>query len=157
MELAENLGEVGAESYDASVAFSGDGTRLVTSTLDPVARIWDTSSGALVATVRAGATRIDDAFFDGDHHLVTHDSDRRALVWDAATGEKLGGFDDVDRLRLSPDRTLLVASSGRRVRFFDLDEGAVFARGCGILAGFRDIPALTPATLSELRAACARR
>jgi WD40 repeat protein len=142
-------------SLDAQVTFSHDGKHLATFSHAPVARIWDTRSGALAVTLRVGASMIDDvAFVAGDTKVVTHDLDRNVTVWDAATGEPTGKFEGVTLSRLSADGARLAAASGRRLRFLDLSPQALFAFGCRVIHGMRLFPGLASEEVESLRQGC---
>jgi WD40 repeat protein/serine/threonine protein kinase/DNA-binding SARP family transcriptional activator len=99
-----------------AVAFSPDGTRLATASLDQTARVWDVTSGGLLLTLAGHEESVRDVAFtpDGDF-LVTGSSDRTARIWNLATGEVAavlaGHTDRVFDISLSPDGTLLATAS----------------------------------------------
>jgi WD40 repeat protein len=80
--------EHGDEIYSA--AFSPDGLQIVTAGEDGLAKVWDSSSGKIVATLSEHERRIKSASFSFDNaRIVTASTDRTARVWDARTGKIL--------------------------------------------------------------------
>src|SRR5262249_57808326 len=72
-----------------SVGFSADGNRVVTSTGDETARIWQVASGSAVgAPLRHGGAVNSAAFSPDGRQVVTASADQTAQVWDAATGRR---------------------------------------------------------------------
>ena len=70
-----------------SAAFSPDGTRVVTTSEDRTACIWDAVSGRKVASLRGHYGSVRSATFSPNGtRVVTASSDGTARVWDGATG-----------------------------------------------------------------------
>lgn len=96
------------------VEVSPDGRRLATAGFDGTAKVWDTSSGALLATLAGHAKGLWSASFSPDGaRLVTASGDGTARVWDAASGAQLAELWKHDRpvaaARWSPDGKLIAA------------------------------------------------
>ena len=104
-----------------SAAFSSDGRRVVTSSYDKTARIWDAATGREILLLSGHADRVVSAAFSPDGlRVVTASYDHTAGIWDAGTGHEL------TRLRGHTDRLLSVAYSpdGRRIVTTSLDKTA---------------------------------
>jgi WD40 repeat protein/tRNA A-37 threonylcarbamoyl transferase component Bud32 len=122
-----------AKSIEA-VAFSPDGRRLVTASMDQFARVWDRETGLEVRRVEAhlkGVLCV--AFTPIGRRLVTGGRDRCLRLWDIDTGQRLmrfdGHADDVNSLALTPDgKFLFSASSDHTLRLWELLTGKEIRR-----------------------------
>jgi WD40 repeat protein len=82
------VGHAGDVNY---FVFSPDGKRIVTASDDKTARVWDTKSGRMVATLKWHSNVITYVAFSLDCKFVlTTSSDNTARVWDSETGNNLG-------------------------------------------------------------------
>ena len=112
-----------------SVAFSPDGTRLVTAAADKTARIWDVRTGAALLTLLGHDAEITSVGFSRDGgHLVTASQDKTVRVWDATTGALLTVLrshdDAVNAASFSPDDKFIVtASADKTARVWDAANG----------------------------------
>jgi len=85
----------GHTSYVQSVAFSPDGKKIVTTSMDETARIWDAQSGEELKQLRyygPGGIRTvaDSAVFSPDgKKIVTASGHKIAKIWDAESGKEL--------------------------------------------------------------------
>ena len=104
------------------VAFSPDGGRVVTSSSDLTARIWDVEPGSAIAVLDGHDGVVNFAGFSPDgQRVVTASNDRTARVWNAASGRELAvlsGFEGfVESARYSQDgRWVAVASADGSMR-----------------------------------------
>lgn len=116
-----------------ALAFSPDGMRLVTSSWDWTAAVWDAATGRRLLTFAGHRHAVVAAEFSADgSRLVTASWDKTAKLWDAATGKELRTFeghkDHVSSATLSPDgKWLASASSDNTVRIWDANTGEVVA------------------------------
>jgi WD40 repeat protein len=96
----------GHTSAANTVRFSPDGRRLVTSSDDHTARIWDVRSRRQVAVLRGHTKPVTHAFFSPNGSAIATISgalpgaggDRTARVWDSHTGKQLAVLHEVDDL-----------------------------------------------------------
>jgi TIR domain/WD domain, G-beta repeat len=109
-------------------AFSGDGKRVVTASMDNTARIWDALSGKETAVLgHAGPVR--SAAFSGDgKRVVTASEDRTARIWDTESGMEariLKSHDDrVNSAAFSGDgQRVVTASWDGSARIWDAETG----------------------------------
>ncbi|MCL2710429.1 MAG: serine/threonine protein kinase [Planctomycetaceae bacterium] len=101
------------------LSFSPDGTKIVTTSFDSTARIWDAESGTLLQTLEH-SDRVYSANFSPDGtRIVTSGRDPTIRIWDAESGEELqslsqhqdtGGF-----TIFSPDGERIVTVGGDRI------------------------------------------
>jgi WD40 repeat protein len=83
----------GHEDAILSVAWSHDGTRLLTSSYDNTARLFDLTTGEELRVFRGHDWWVWSAAFSPDERwIVTASQDGTAIVWDAATGEARATF-----------------------------------------------------------------
>ena len=75
-----------------SAAFSPDGTRIVTASLDRTARVWDAATGKPIGEPLKGHEVLCEraAFSPDGKRIVTASSDKTARIWDAETGQPIG-------------------------------------------------------------------
>jgi WD40 repeat protein/TPR repeat protein len=123
----------GHSDFLRSAAYSPDGMRVVTASLDKTARIWDARSGKQLAVLSGHGDRVNSAAYSPDGtQIVTASSDKTARIWDARTGAQLailsGNGDRLISAAYSPDGTRIVtASYGRTARVMDTRTGAMLA------------------------------
>ncbi len=114
-----------------SAAYSPDGARIVTSSMDKTARIWDARTGAPLLVLSGHADRIPTAAFSPDGtRVVTASHDKTARIWDARTGVEvatLSGHGDLLRFAAySPDGSRIVTGSNdKTARVWDAATGRV--------------------------------
>jgi WD40 repeat protein len=110
-----------------SLEFSADGRRVLTAASDGYARLWDATSGALVATTLESVGFLPSAALSRDgRRIVTAGAD--AQIWDAKSGQPIGiplqHKSIVNAVGFSPDGQLVVtASSDTTVRIWEAGSG----------------------------------
>jgi Tol biopolymer transport system component len=126
-ELRERLDLVGHEDAVISAAFSPDGKRIVTASLDRTARVWDAATGQPIGEPLKGHTNwvISAAFSPDGSRIVTASEDKTARVWDATTDQPIGGplkghGEAVWGAAFSPDgKRIVTASDDNTARIWD--------------------------------------
>jgi predicted oxidoreductase (fatty acid repression mutant protein) len=120
---------VGHRHFVQSVAFSPNGTRVVTANEDNTAQVWDATTGKPVTAPLKHHGRITAAVFSPDGtRVVTASEDRTARVWDATTGKPVTAplmhQGVVTAAAFSADGTRLVtASEDHTARVWDATTG----------------------------------
>jgi WD40 repeat protein len=111
-----------------SVAFSPDGMRIVTGSVDGTAKVWEAASGKELLTLKGGHWITAVAFSPNGQRIVTSSADQTATVWGAASGEKLltlrGHRAPVGAVAFSPDgQWIATGSADKTARVWEADNG----------------------------------
>jgi WD40 repeat protein len=93
-----------------SVAFSPDGTRIVSGSNDQTVRVWDADSGTELRTLKGHTSLVQSVGFSPDGtRIVSGSDDETVRVWDADSGSELrtleGHTNWVHSVAFSPDGT----------------------------------------------------
>ena len=128
------------------VTFSGDGRRLLTTSWDGTARIWDVDTGKnLLVLQHASGTLVFGAAFSPDGRFVlTGGTDNTLHLWDAQTGAKLRDFVGhgaaISSIAFSADgRYALSGSADATARLWDVATGKELRRFVGHTAGIEAV------------------
>jgi WD40 repeat protein len=101
-----------------SVAFSPDGTRIVSGSQDTTAKVWDASSGQETLTLEGHSYPVMSVAFSPDGtRIVSGSHDETVKVWDASSGQEFtlkGHTGWVTSVAFSPDGTRIVSGSEDR-------------------------------------------
>ena len=113
-----------------SVAFSPDGSRVVTGGSDGAVRIWSASSGAQLSALNGGVSGAASVQYSPDGaRIVTAGGDPTARIWNARSGSVLSVLPEpVSQLAaaFSPDGARVVtASADRKARVWDAHTAAL--------------------------------
>lgn len=109
-----------------SVAFSPDGTRLVTASRDRSAIVWNVATGKRISRLIGHSAYVGQAIFTKDGAgVVTGGNDGLVILWNAATGEAQrcfpGHAGTVTALDFLPDgKTLMTGGVDGTIRFWNL-------------------------------------
>ena len=131
-QLSWHVPLTGSLRHDASVTseqFSPDGQRVVTTSYDRTARLWDAASGKPIGEPMKHEDTVISAEFSPDgHRVMTASNDKTARFWDAASGKPIGEpmkhEDIVDSAEFSPDgHRVVTASRNRTARLWDAASG----------------------------------
>jgi hypothetical protein len=119
------------------MAWSPDGTRIVTTSEDNTARVWDAQTGEELFSLIGHEEGVWPASWSPDGtRILTGSEDNTARVWDAQTGEELfsliGHEDWVLHATWSPDGTrILTAAFNGTSRVWDAQTGVELASMAG--------------------------
>ena len=127
----EVVPQIGHPYGVTSVAFSPDGTRLLSGSDDKTLKLWDAATGALLRTFEGHSDQVRSVAFSPDGTRLLSGSDDRTLkLWDAATGAPLRTFEghlrtSVSRWRSRPTDAGAVGSGGETLKLWDAATGAL--------------------------------
>ena len=108
------------------VAFSGDGSCIVSGSDDGSVRVWDALSGVELKVLNSHTHSVQSVAFSSDGtHIVSGSDDRSVRVWDALSGVELkvlnGHTGYIQSVAFSSDGTHIVSGSyDKSVRVWDL-------------------------------------
>jgi WD40 repeat protein len=127
-----------------SVAYSPDGTRLLSASDDRTARLWDPVTAKEVRRFGGHEGPVYIAVFTPDGRVITAGADCCVRLWDPATGRELKKFAGhsgfVTCLAVSPDgRQFLSGSDDSTARLWDLRTGKEIYRCTGHTASVRGV------------------
>ncbi|MEZ6054896.1 MAG: protein kinase, partial [Planctomycetaceae bacterium] len=114
------------ENFTSTLAFTADGTRLVSGSKDKLIRVWDVQSGEVVLTLTGHEDSVDIVALSPDGKtLASGDEVGHIKLWDFANGEELGTLRGnllkVGHLSFSADGARLVsAGNDSTVRIWDV-------------------------------------
>ena len=113
----------GHENIVTSASFSLDGTKIVTSSWDKTAKIWDAESGEKLLTLTGHTSTVSAAAFSPDgKKVVTGSTDSTARIWDAESGKLLHTLETpmsfVFDVIFTPDGTRVITANSDTTAHF---------------------------------------
>jgi WD40 repeat protein len=132
-DLKSSMPLVGHEGMVRGAAFSPDGARVLTGSADKTARLWDSQSGQLLATLQGHEGSVLSVAFSPDgSRILTASVDKTARLWDSQSGQLLvtlqGHEDSVWRAGFSPDGSrILTGSADKTACLWDSRSGQLLA------------------------------
>ncbi|KAF7334812.1 WD40 repeat-like protein [Mycena sanguinolenta] len=135
----------GHTDWVQAVAFSPDGTRVVSGSKDKTMRIWDVTSSATLQRMEGHTNWVTSVAFSPDGaRIVSGSEDKTVCIWDAMTGALLGRMEGhtsrVTSVAFAPDGARIVSGSGdKTVRIWDAMTGAALGRMQGHTGSVRSV------------------
>ncbi len=126
----------GHEDLVRSVAFSPDGSYVISGSADNTIKIWDVSTGKEISTFSGHSRRVNSVAFSPDgQYVVSVSNDRTIKLWDVSTGKEIhtltatSSYVSVTSAAFSPDgRYMASGSMCRTVRIWDVSTGSQIHR-----------------------------
>lgn len=124
VSTADDVAQVsGHDKAINSIAFSPDGTRIVTASDDKTVRLWDAKTAAPIRTFSGFPGAVNFAgFLERSNRIVTASDDGVVRLWDSDTGVQLVAFkghpDSIKLAALSPDGSRVVTGSSTLIRLW---------------------------------------
>jgi len=117
------------------VAYSPDGSRILTTSMDHTARIWDARTGAQLRVLTGHTEWVRSAVYSADGtEILTGSLDGTARTWDAGTGMQrrvLSHGGPVVCASYSPDGMRILTAGSGKARVWDAASGAQLAEFSG--------------------------
>ena len=111
------------------VSFSPDGKRLASASFDNTVKLWNTTTGEEIKTLKGHTDTVYGVSFSPDGKmLATASGDKTVKLWDTSTGKEIktlkGHTNGVFGVSFSPDGKMLASASGdRTVKLWDTSIG----------------------------------
>ena len=112
-----------------SVAYSPDGTKIISGSDDETIKIWDTNKGDHLQTLRGHADYVNSVAYSPDGtKIISGSLDKTVKIWDENTGVCLqtltGHSESVRSVAYSPDGTKIISGSGdNTIKIWDANTG----------------------------------
>jgi WD40 repeat protein len=121
----------GHDSWVYSVAFSPDGSKIISGSNDKTIRVWDASTGIeIVPPIRGHDDSILSVAFSPDgSKIISGSADKTIRLWDASTGVEMlpplrGHGDFISSVAFSPDGSKIISGShDKTIRVWDANTG----------------------------------
>jgi DNA-binding beta-propeller fold protein YncE len=118
----------GHGDYVLTVAFSPDGRRVATGSMDNTVILWNTETGQLIRTLTGHTKYIDIVAFSPDGtRIASASSFDTVKLWNAETGQEIwtiaGDGDIIRHIAFSPDGRRITAAVGRTVKLWNAETG----------------------------------
>jgi RNA polymerase sigma factor (sigma-70 family) len=120
----------------SSLAYSGNGKRILSGSWDGTVRLWDAATGQELCRLRESGDGFSSVALSPDGTLLAGGNMGRTLcLWDAATGKPIRRVKNLENtvfgLRFAPDGKTLAGASGHSVRVWDVATGREVRRLTG--------------------------
>ena len=113
-QCLQNL--MGHSDWVESVAYSPDGTKIISGSDDKTVKIWDANTGECLKTLEGHSNYVNSVAYSPDgSKIISGSNDDTVKIWDANTGQCLktleGHLDNVRSVAFSPDGTKIISGS----------------------------------------------
>ena len=126
-KLLKNL--IGHSGYVYSVAYSPDGTKIISGSYDKTIKIWNTNTGQCLKTLEGHLYFVNSVAYSPDGtKIISGSGDGTIKIWNANTGKCLKTLNGhsiyVYSVAYSPDGTKIISGSGdKTIKIWDANTG----------------------------------
>ena len=119
----------GHSGYVYSVAYSPDGTKIISGSYDKTIKIWDANTGECLKTLEGHSDWVNSVAYSPDGtKIISGSYDKTIKIWDANTGQCLKTLDghkySVWSVAYSPDGTKIISGSeDKTIKMWDANTG----------------------------------
>ena len=119
----------GHTGFVNSVAYSPDGTKIISGSVDRTIKIWDANTGQCLKTLVGHSSDVNSVAYSPDgKRIISGSYDKTIRIWDVNTGECIktleGHSNVVSSVAFSPDGTKIISGSwDNTVKIWDANTG----------------------------------
>lgn len=141
----------GHSNHVNSVAFSPDGTKIISGSEDGIIKIWEANSGKCIQTLKGYSSKVESVAWSPDgKYIVCGEDGGHVKMWEANSWERIKTLEINScyaySVAWSPDGKYIVCGESRGLKIFDANSGEIIKNMSKIL--YRDMLILQSSNFS---------